>query len=212
MFAKSPLAVDKHLLKCLSLSSLLLGEGVAVWWFLGLQNLQSLPDYINCACSRLQKKSYTRQNLNLQLFECTPRLYSKELSALYQNSSCICSVQSRNLSKWVTCPAGHFKLGHFQNGLGQTMILKLWTTDIWTTSPALLPSLSSWSSCFWGWTPIIFCAKNELSFCCCFIMKWKQKNANKWSVNQSAKQRMWKVQMYPPVSPGMVWNDAWHKN
>lgn len=29
MFAKSPLAVDKHLLKCLWLSSLLLGEGVA---------------------------------------------------------------------------------------------------------------------------------------------------------------------------------------
>ena len=90
------------------------------------------------------------------------------------------------------------------------MILKLWTTDIWTTSPAPPPSLFSWSSCFWCWSPILFCVKNELSFCCCF-MKWKQKNANKWSVNRSAKQRMWKVQMYPPVSPGIVWNDTWYK-
>ena len=38
------------------------------------------------------------------------------------------SVQYRNWSKWVICPTWHFKLGHFQNGVGQTMILKLWTT------------------------------------------------------------------------------------
>ena len=34
------------------------------------------------------------------------------------------SVQSRNLSKWVICPTCHFKLGHFKNGLGQSMIYK----------------------------------------------------------------------------------------
>ena len=121
MFAKSPLAVDKHRLKCLWLSSLLWGEGVSAWWFLGLQNLQSLPDYINCACSMLQKKSYTRQNLTLQLFQCTPRLYSKELSALYQNSSCICNVQSRNQSKWVICAIWHFNLV-----ISKMVWVKLW--------------------------------------------------------------------------------------
>ena len=40
------------------------------------------------------------------------------------------SVQSRDWSKWVIFPTLPFKLGHFKNGLGQTMILKLCTTDI----------------------------------------------------------------------------------
>ena len=86
-----------------------------------------------------------------------------------------------------------------------------WSSGGWLielTSPAS-PSLSSPSSCFSisGSTAILFCVKNELSFCCRFIMKRKQKNkVNKRSVNRSAKQRMQKVELYAPVSLGIAWN------
>ena len=62
--------------------------------------------------------------------------------------------------RWVICPTRHFKLGHFKNGLGHTMILKLWTLDIIELTSPASPSLSSLSSRFSGF--------NLLFFACCF--------------------------------------------
>ena len=87
-----------------------------------------------------------------------------------------------------------------------------WSSGGWLielTSQASLSSLSSLSSYFSGSTSIVFCVKSELSFCCCLTMKWKQtNNINKWSVIDRQSNE---VEIYAPVSPGIVWN-AWHKN
>ena len=94
------------------------------------------------------------------------------------------------------CPTWRFKLGHFINGLGQTMIFEFLTTDIivgsWSsggwlselTSPASLPSLSSPSSCFSGSTAILFCVKNEFNLCCRFDHNERKRN-NKLSQQRS---------------------------
>ena len=53
------------------------------------------------------------------------------------------------------CPTWHFKLVHFKNGPGQTMILKLWTTDITQTHSYTtvlffgFEAVGSWSSGGW---------------------------------------------------------------
>ena len=96
------------------------------------------------------------------------------------------------------CLTCHFKLGHFQNGLGQSMILKLCTTDIIKlTSPALPPSLFSPSWCFSSSTAIFFCVKNELSFCCCFIMnKGKEQKIQQMkceSISKATYAKPWNV-------------------
>ena len=74
------------------------------------------------------------------------------------------------------------------------MILKFCATDITKLTSPALP--------FFPAHPYAF-RFHELSFCCPFIMKQKQKN-NK-STNET-KQRVQKVKMYAPVSPGIVWN------
>ena len=40
------------------------------------------------------------------------------------------------------------------------------------------------------------------------MKRQQNKNVNKWSMNQLAKQRMQKVEMYTQVSTGIAWN-AW---
>ena len=82
------------------------------------------------------------------------------------------SVQSRNWSKWVICPTSPF--GSFQK---------------WSRSNYASLKLEQWtSSCFPDSTGILSFVKNELSFCCHFIMEQKQKNkVNKQSTNRSVK-------------------------
>ena len=102
------------------------------------------------------------------------------------------------------CPTWHFKLGHFINGLGQTMIFEFLTTDIivgsWSsggwrnelTSPASLPSLSSPSSCFSGSTAIRFGVKNEFSLCFRFNLSERKNKKNKLSKPRSTN-TAWKI-------------------
>ena len=60
-------------------------------------------------------------------------------------------------------------------------------------------------------TAILFCVKNELSFCCCLEQKWKNK-VDQWTgVDRSAKQCMQNNEMYAPVFFRITWN-AWHTN
>ena len=86
-----------------------------------------------------------------------------------------CSVQ-KLVKMGRICPIWHFKLGHFSNGLGQTMIiLKNWhhRTDFSTSFIAILiqPIFMLLIS---GSTVNFFSVKNKLSFCRRFIMKQKQ--------------------------------------
>ena len=63
-------------------------------------------------------------------------------------------------------------------GSSQTIIyIEICTTDITELTSPALPSFSSPSLCFSGSTAIFFNSiKNELSFCCPFIMKQNQKS------------------------------------
>ena len=53
---------------------------------------------------------------------CTCSLRALPGSSLFLLSMPVFNLE---ISQWVICPTRHFKLGHFKNGLGQAMTLKL---------------------------------------------------------------------------------------